>query len=283
MLGCCLGVAAWNQADTCRACLKLTPANVRHATLPSGVYCSRCSCCRPLSVCVSHRYLKVSSGAEALKLLEAAGSQPPHLVLLDAALPDTTDTTGLEVLQTIRTQFSQAVLPVIMLTARHNEKAIVQALDAGANDYAVKPFRRAELLARIRMHLRSSQKAAAAAATGQQAAAELGFAGQDGDEERLSAELQRSVSLQQLSSVPLLKIQLGGVSEALAGASAEQACQLMGYIADCFDALAEKYAVLKVGVLLLSRRMCWFGCEAALTGLEARCACMQRRPTIHPA
>lgn len=199
-------------------------------------------------VCVSHRYLKITSAAEALKLL-AAGSQPPHLVLLDAALPDTTDTTGLEVLQTIRQHLSQAVLPVIMLTARHNEKAIVQALDAGANDYAVKPFRRAELLARIRMHLRSSQKAAAAAATaGQQAAAEFGFAGQDGDEERLSAELQRSVSLQQLSSVPLLVIQLGGVSEALAGASAEQACQLMGYIADCFDALAEKYAVLKVGV-----------------------------------
>jgi CheY-like chemotaxis protein len=220
-------------------------------------------------VCVStNRYLKVSSGAEALKLLEAAGSQPPHLVLLDAALPDTTDTTGLEVLQTIRQHFSQAVLPVIMLTARHNEKAIVQALDAGANDYAVKPFRRAELLARIRMHLRSSQKAAAAAAAGQQASAGLGLEGEDGDEERLSAELQRSVSLQQMTSVPLLVVQLGGVSDALSGASAEQACQLMGFIADCFDALVEKYAVLKVGDLLLLAGVLVCGGELARAGMD---------------
>lgn len=208
----------------------------------SGCNCNCCAVVRLLSC----RYLKVSSGAEALKLLQAAGSKPPHLVLLDAALPDTTDTTGLEVLQTLRLQYSQVALPVIMMTARHNEKAIVQALDAGANDYAVKPFRRSELLARIRMHLRSSQKAAAAASpAAARHSTELSFAG-DVEEEILSAELQRSVRVQQLSSVPLLVIQLCGVSEALAGASAEQACQLMGFIADCFDALVEKYAVIKV-------------------------------------
>lgn len=197
------------------------------------------------------RYQKVSSGAEALKLLEASGSTPPHLVLLDAALPDTT---GLDVLQTLRQQFSQVALPVIMLTARHNEKSIVQALDAGANDYAVKPFRRSELLARIRMHLRSSQKAAAVVSPAARHSAELSFAG-DFDEERMSAELQRGVRLQQLSTVPLLVIQLGGVSDVLAGASAEQACQLMGFIADCFDAVVEKYAVIKVRCSLLTGQL----------------------------
>lgn len=194
----------------------------------------------------------MSSGAEALKLLEAAGNTPPHLVLLDAALPDTT---GMEVLKTLRDRYSQVALPVIMLTARHNEKAIVQALDAGANDYAVKPFRRSELLARIRMHLRSSQKAAAAAspAPEERHSAELSFAG-DFEGERISADLQqRSLRLDELSTVPLLVVQLQGVDEALASATAEQACQLMGFIADCFDALVEKYAFLKV----IGR---WCGC-----------------------
>lgn len=210
----------------------------------------RCCCCgliHDVLRFVVHaalcRYQKVATGEDALKLLEAAGSAPPHLVLLDAALADTT---GLEVLQNLRLRYSQVALPVIMLTARHNEKAIVQALDAGANDYAVKPFRRSELLARIRMHLRSSQKAAAAVSPTERPSAELSFAGEF-DNEDLSTELQRHVGLQQLTSVPLMVVQLGGVAEALAGASAEQACQLMGFIADCFDAIVEKYAVIKVG------------------------------------
>lgn len=210
----------------------------------------------------SRSYQKVSSGAEALKLLEAAGNTPPHLVLLDAALPDTT---GLEVLQSLRVRFSQVALPVIMMTARHNEKAIVQALDAGANDYAVKPFRRSELLARIRMHLRSSQNARAAAASptpappGERHSGELSLAGDFSDQHM---ELQQcSLRLEQLSSVPLLVVQLGGVDDALAGATAEQACQLMGFIADCFDALVEKYAVLKVCVCVSLAGWGWKGCR----------------------
>lgn len=47
-----------------------------------------------------------------------------------------------------------------MLSARHNEKSIVEGLQCGANDYVTKPFRRGELLARIRMALRSRNAAA---------------------------------------------------------------------------------------------------------------------------
>ncbi|MEW5309073.1 MAG: hypothetical protein WDW38_000984 [Sanguina aurantia] len=52
------------------------------------------------------------------------------------------------------------LVPIIMLSARHNEAAIVEGLQCGANDYVTKPFRRGELLARIRMALRSRNGAA---------------------------------------------------------------------------------------------------------------------------
>lgn len=189
----------------------------------------------------SCRYLKARSGSEALQLLDEAGCRQPHLVLLDAALPDTT---GLDVLQQLRSRFSQVALPVIMLTARHNEKAIVAALDSGADDYAVKPFRRSELLARIRMHLRNSQKAAAAAVAApvSPVAAALAAA-----EEDLSVELQQLMpAAEQLKQVPVLVARLDGLDGATAGLAPEQLSQLLGTIADSFDAVVEKYAVLKV-------------------------------------
>eukprot|EP00878_Enallax_costatus_P002030 GHUV01002194.1.p1 GENE.GHUV01002194.1~~GHUV01002194.1.p1 ORF type:complete len:827 (+),score=300.07 GHUV01002194.1:202-2682(+) len=189
--------------------------------------------------CAACRYIKARSGAEALQLIDRVS---PHLVLLDAALPDTT---GLEVLQQLRNRFSQVALPVIMLTARHNERAIVEALDSGANDYAVKPFRRSELLARIRMHLRSSQRAAAVAAEAANldpVAAALAQAEQD-----LSAELRDLLpAAELLKTVPLVAAQLSGLDDAAVGLSPEQLSALLGAISDTFDATVEKYALLKV-------------------------------------
>jgi CheY-like chemotaxis protein len=196
------------------------------------------------------RYVKARSGSEALSLLDTAEGRLPHLVLLDTALPDTT---GLDVLQQIRGRFNQIALPVVMLTARHNEKAIVAALDSGANDYAVKPFRRSELLARIRMHLRSSQKAAAtAAAVTPMSPVAAALAAAD---EGLSQQLQELLpAAQQLKQVPLLVAQLEGLEVATAGLAPEQLSQLLGTIADTFDAVVEKYAVLKVRRALTGRR-----------------------------
>lgn len=98
-----------------------------------------------------YRVCETASGKVALSLLEANG---PALILLDLGLPDTD---GMEALARIR---QQGDTPVIVVTARSNDEQKVQALDAGADDYVVKPFSTAELFARIRVALRHHASAA---------------------------------------------------------------------------------------------------------------------------
>jgi len=80
---------------------------------------------------------------------EALGSDRADLVLLDLGLPDMD---GLDVARAIRNQ--GLTTPVLVLTARADEVDLVVGLDAGADDYVTKPFRLAELLARVRALLR---------------------------------------------------------------------------------------------------------------------------------
>jgi two-component system KDP operon response regulator KdpE len=77
-------------------------------------------------------------------------NHPPDLVILDLGLPDED---GHNVLQKLREWFTN---PIIILSVQSSEEDIIKALDNGANDYLVKPFRTGELLARIRSSLRSS-------------------------------------------------------------------------------------------------------------------------------
>jgi DNA-binding response OmpR family regulator len=72
---------------------------------------------------------------------------PPALVLLDVMLPYLD---GFELIKRIREHATWNQVPIIMLTAKSQEQNIVRALDYGANDYLIKPFRPEELLARIR-------------------------------------------------------------------------------------------------------------------------------------
>ena len=72
---------------------------------------------------------------------------PPALVLLDVMLPYLD---GFELIKRIREHATWNQVPIIMLTAKSREQNIVRALDCGANDYLIKPFRPEELLARIR-------------------------------------------------------------------------------------------------------------------------------------
>ncbi|HEY6966165.1 MAG TPA: response regulator [Burkholderiales bacterium] len=72
---------------------------------------------------------------------------PPALVTLDVMLPHTD---GYALLARIRAKAGWAAVPVVLLTARSQEKDIVRALEAGANDYLVKPFKPDEFRARVR-------------------------------------------------------------------------------------------------------------------------------------
>lgn len=94
--------------------------------------------------------VEAKSGEEALKML---GEERPELVLLDVNMPGMG---GLEACREIREQSDVAI---IMLTVRSTEHDKVLALDAGADDYVVKPFSIEELLARIRAALRRTSPA----------------------------------------------------------------------------------------------------------------------------
>jgi two-component system KDP operon response regulator KdpE len=88
---------------------------------------------------------EAANGKAALELL----ADNPDLVILDLGLPDVE---GLELLRTIRERNEK--VPIVVLSSRGDERAKVEALDLGADDYVTKPFGMDELLARMRAALR---------------------------------------------------------------------------------------------------------------------------------
>jgi DNA-binding response OmpR family regulator len=92
----------------------------------------------------------VLSAPTAMAGLEQAVSARPDVVVLDLGLPDLDGTAMLRMLRGV------SAVPVVVATARDDEAEIVAVLDAGADDYVVKPFGTRELLARIRAMLRRS-------------------------------------------------------------------------------------------------------------------------------
>jgi two-component system KDP operon response regulator KdpE len=103
-----------------------------------------------LNITLDSNDYKVKEATNAREGLLMAANHPPDLILLDLGLPDES---GHIVLEKLREWYTK---PVIILSVQSSEEDIVKALDAGANDYLVKPFRTGELLARIRSLLRSS-------------------------------------------------------------------------------------------------------------------------------
>ncbi|SRR5258706_6850686 len=89
--------------------------------------------------------ITASSGLLALDLIE---TQKPDLILLDLMLPDMD---GAEVCRRLRA--IETMVPVIMLTAYTGPKSMKTAVEAGIDDYIEKPFRKDELLMRIKSHL----------------------------------------------------------------------------------------------------------------------------------
>ena len=103
------------------------------------------------------RFLSLSLDKNGYKVIEARNgiegislfmSDNPDLILLDLGLPDID---GSEVLRQIR---SQSEVPILVVSARGQEREKVEALDLGADDYVTKPFHINELLARVRVALR---------------------------------------------------------------------------------------------------------------------------------
>ena len=88
-----------------------------------------------------------------------AGTRRPDLVVLDLGLPDGD---GVDLIRDLRTW---SAMPIIVLSARSAEASKIAALDAGADDYLVKPFGSGELMARVRAQLRRSQRAPGAEAS----------------------------------------------------------------------------------------------------------------------
>ncbi|NPC80041.1 response regulator, partial [Pyxidicoccus fallax] len=93
----------------------------------------------------------VADGAQAL---EAARRQLPDLVLTDVMMPNLD---GFGLLQALRADERLKEIPVIMLSARAGEESRVEGLEAGADDYLIKPFSARELVARVATHLQLSE------------------------------------------------------------------------------------------------------------------------------
>ncbi len=111
------------------------------------------------------RFLRTTLAAHQYHLLEATSGQQglleattrsPDLILLDLGLPDLD---GVEVTRRLR---EWSTTPIIVISARGQERDKIQALDAGADDYLTKPFGVGELLARMRVALRNSARGVSA-------------------------------------------------------------------------------------------------------------------------
>ena len=98
----------------------------------------------------AYSYRKAATGKEGIIM---AANHPPDLILLDIGLPDKS---GHDVLSELRMWYNKSI---IILSVQDSEADIVKALDNGATDYLTKPFRTAELLARIRSALRKNSTA----------------------------------------------------------------------------------------------------------------------------
>lgn len=104
-----------------------------------------------LEITLESNNFKVTQAETGKAGIIMAANHPPELILLDLSLPDLS---GHEVLKQLKNWYTKSI---IILSVISNESDIVKALDTGATDYLTKPFRSAELLARIRSAIRRNQ------------------------------------------------------------------------------------------------------------------------------
>jgi serine phosphatase RsbU (regulator of sigma subunit)/anti-sigma regulatory factor (Ser/Thr protein kinase) len=113
---------------------------------------------------------EVVTASDGVEALELARSRTPDLVLTDVMMPNLD---GFGLLQALRADPATSGTPVILLSARAGEDSAVEGLEAGADDYLVKPFSAIELLARVRSNLELERTRRAAARREHEIAVEL--------------------------------------------------------------------------------------------------------------
>ena len=99
------------------------------------------------------RVQQADNGEEALLIV---AEETPDLIVLDWMLPNVS---GIEVCRRLKSRAETKAVPIIMLSARSEETDLVRGLETGADDYMVKPYSVAELMARVRTQLRRSRPA----------------------------------------------------------------------------------------------------------------------------
>jgi DNA-binding response OmpR family regulator len=102
---------------------------------------------------------QVETAADGQAALAAAKRNPPELILTDVMMPGLD---GFELMRRVRADEALASIPVIMLSARAGQEARIDGLDAGADDYLVKPFSARELVARVEAQLKARRHRLAA-------------------------------------------------------------------------------------------------------------------------
>ena len=105
-----------------------------------------------LSIVLNGAGMEVDLVGRGDQVLDVFASNPPDLVLLDVMLPGID---GIEVCKLIR---ENSMVPIVMLTAKGDTHDVVLGLEAGADDYMVKPFKPQELIARVNTRLRRNTK-----------------------------------------------------------------------------------------------------------------------------
>jgi DNA-binding response OmpR family regulator len=105
-----------------------------------------------LNFMLTREGFKVKVANDGQEAMDAIAEMPmPKLILLDIMMPYYD---GYQILEHIRKETNWNDVPILMLTAKSQEKDIVKALEAGANDYVVKPFQPGELVTRLKMLMR---------------------------------------------------------------------------------------------------------------------------------
>jgi signal transduction histidine kinase/DNA-binding response OmpR family regulator len=136
------------------------------------------------------RGYRVTAVADGRAALEAARQAAPDLILTDVMMPDLD---GFALLQAVRKSPELADIPVILLSARAGEEARVEGMNAGADDYLVKPFSARELLARVSANLQLAGMRREAAEALREEARALELLNQVGSAVAAELDLNRAV------------------------------------------------------------------------------------------